>query len=214
MRIVTVALAAILIAVTADRASAQEAASPGGSSQGPLVLEPIHSPFVVTPEYKVTDLDNRTGQLAGATVGWLMDQRLLIGGAVYKLVNSLEGRDLTYGGLVIGWSTPQESRVRFGARGLVGGGSATLPVTATSLVRFGGRRGPDLPVARSGDSIVVRFLGRDDFFVFEPQANAGIQITQHIGIDGVVGYRLTGDHDFSRDRLDGVTGGIALQFGW
>ena len=35
---------------------------------------------------------------------------------------------LTYGGLLVGWSSPDTHRIRFGVRGLAGFGSATLPM--------------------------------------------------------------------------------------
>jgi hypothetical protein len=75
------------------------------------------------------------------------------------------------------------------------------------VARFGA--GPAATVPTS-----IRVRGRDDFFVFEPQANATTRITDHIGVDVAVGYRWTGFADFLGDRLDGVTGSLALQFGW
>ena len=50
-------------------AAAAQAQTPGGPSSGPLVLERIESHFVVAPEYKFTDIDGRTGQLAGVSAG-------------------------------------------------------------------------------------------------------------------------------------------------
>src|SRR5438034_3938989 len=65
-------------------AFAQNAPAP---SSGPLVVERIHNGFVVAPDYKVTALDDRTAQLAGAYAGRTIDDRLLVGGAAYWLVN-------------------------------------------------------------------------------------------------------------------------------
>ncbi len=130
-----VALAAML--VSAGIARAQDSNTPAPPPQQ-LVLEPVHSPFVVAPEYKITDFDGKVGQLVGAYVGELVNGQLLIGGAVYTMVNGSHDTGLTYGGFVIGWTMPAEARFRFGGRALVGGGSATLGV-AYPVATFGGR---------------------------------------------------------------------------
>src|SRR5690242_164562 len=132
-------IAAVLVALAASSAYAQDPQSPSPTAQntgaaqqngnGQLVLEPVHNPFVVAPEYTITEVDGRTGQLAGAYAGKLLDEQLLVGGALYTLTNLGRATDLTYGGLLIGWMTPPEDRVRFGARTLVGVGEAKLPVT-------------------------------------------------------------------------------------
>src|SRR5438093_1008048 len=93
---------------------------------GPLVLERIHDGFVIAPDYKVTTLDDNTAQLAGAYAGRTIDDRLLVGGAAYWLVDGPDRSKLTYGGLLVGWSIRNTGRIRFGARGLAGVGSATL----------------------------------------------------------------------------------------
>ena len=98
------------------------------TTQGPLVLERLHSPFVVTPDYKITDIDGDTGQLAGAYAGKLLGDILFVGGGFYWLVDGDHGEEMRYGGLVLGWSMPAGRVVRFGARGLVGFGTATLGV--------------------------------------------------------------------------------------
>lgn len=187
------------------------------TSQGPLVLEPVHNPFVVAPEYKVTDIDGRAGQLAGGYAGRLIEEHLLIGGAIYTLVHGANGMELTYGGVVVGWAMRPDARVRFGARGLVGGGTATLPI-GDYVVPFGGRASDPRRLTPGqtvvGNTQVVRFFGRDDFMVFEPQVNAVTRFTDHVGVDLSLGYRLTGFDEFGRDRLDGVTGSIAVRFGW
>ena len=96
------------------------------SGQGPLIVERVHSPLVVAADYKVTDLDGEFGQLAGGYVGRVIEEVVFVGGAGYWLVNGSGGGELAYGGLLAGWSIPLGSRIRFGARGLVGAGRATL----------------------------------------------------------------------------------------
>jgi hypothetical protein len=195
----------------AAAAAAQDSAPPSG---GPLVIEPVHSPFVVAPEYKITDIDGHAGHLLGGYAGQLIDDRLLIGGALYTLVDDGHHSDLTYGGVLIGWTMRPAARIRFGARGLIGGGGATLG-TDFPIAYIGpdDRRGYD-PRYYGPTSSVVRVWGHDDFMVFEPQGSAVLRFNEHIGADLSVGYRATAFDDFAGNRLNGVTGNFAVQFGW
>jgi hypothetical protein len=200
-------LLAIAMLTVPLTAAAQGAARPGS---GPLVLERLENHFIVAPDFKVTEIDGDTGQLAGAYAGWLGEDTLLVGGAAYWLANGPDDAELTYGGLLIGWSTPAEHRIQFGARGLVGIGRATLGTDVTRFARFGSRRGtaPGAPP----QTTTVRVRGRDDFFVFEPQFTLVTKLSDHLGITWGAGYRLTGYTEFADDRLRGVTGSIALQW--
>ena len=223
MRTLMLSLALLLaaaggVAAQDTNANGGEAAASSQTTQGPLVLEPVHNPIVVAPEYKFSDIDGKVGQLAGVYAGRLIEEHLLIGGAVYTLVHGSNGVALTYGGLVVGWATRPDARVRFGARGLVGGGTATLSI-GDYIVPFGGRaydprRYAPREIPAVGGTQVVRFFGRDDFMVFEPQVNAVTRVTDHVGVDLSLGYRVTGFDEVARDRLDGVTGAVAVQFGW
>src|SRR5471032_927030 len=60
-------------AASAQTTPVSAQASPAAPANGPLVLEQIHDGLVLAPDYKVTDVDNRTGQLAGAYGGRLID---------------------------------------------------------------------------------------------------------------------------------------------
>ena len=175
---------------------------------GPLVVERVHTPFVVAPDYKVTDLDGELGQLAGGYAGKVIDDALYIGGAGYWLANGSRGDELAYGGLLVGWTVPVGSRIRFGARSLVGVGAGQLgqDVEVVRSRGFGGRGG-----TQSG---TVRVLASDDFFVFEPQADLVTRLNAHIGLNWAAGYRLTGFVDRLDDRLNGATGSVALQLQW
>jgi hypothetical protein len=233
---VLIALAVISFFVFGIPAAfAQNAPAP---SSGPLVVERIHNGFVVAPDYKVTALDDRTAQLAGAYGGRTIDDRLLVGGAAYWLVDGPDRSKLTYGGLLVGWSIRNTGRIRFGARGLVGVGTATLvteirtriPDGAQSLrfqpapapIRFGqpspvpGRASSPIPVPVPTTLLPSTFRVRisDDFFVAEPQANVSCGITKHIDVTAAAGYRAVAMTDGLRDRLDGPTGSLAIQFGW
>ena len=212
--------AALLVASTAQ-AQNPPAAAP---TNGPLVLERIHDGWVLAPDFKVTDVDNRTGELAGAYGGRVIDDTLLIGGAGYWLANDARDFKLAYGGLVVGWQSPEFGRIRFGGRGLAGAGRATLGFDVTPLrggivegftggrpgdIRFGVAPAPSQP-----QNFRTRVIARDDFLVFEPQANISARITKAIGVSCGVGYRETAQADILRDRLNGPTASLAVQFGW
>jgi hypothetical protein len=189
----------------------------------PLVVERIHNGFVMAPDFKVTDVDGEFGQLAGVYAGSVLDERVLVGAAVYWTANGSDTFKLTYGGLLVGWRTPDTNRIRFGVRGLAGIGTATLPVEAvpalsrsplaSPTVRFGTRTpprvAPDLALPPS-----LRFGAKDDFLVFEPQGTVGLNVTDHIVISVGAGYRAVALTDALRNRVDGATGSIGLEFGW
>jgi len=195
----TLVLTALLIGGIAPSAEAQ---APSGPSSGPLVLEPIESSFVVAPEYKFTDVNGRTGHMAGVSAGVLTDRALFIGGAIYFLTNGSDDFGLTYGGLLTGWTTAVGSHLRVGGRGLVGFGGATLGESVNAFdPRFRGVR-------------TYRYIAHDDFFLAEPQGQAHLSFADHVGVDVTGGYRFAAWDEFIRGGVDGVTGAVALQIGW
>jgi hypothetical protein len=225
----TIVFVIAMLAATVANAQTTPAAP-----NGPLVLERIHDGWVLAPDFKVTDVDNRTGELAGAYGGRLVDGTLFIGGAGYWLANDARDFKLAYGGLVVGWQSPELGRIRFGGRGLVGAGRATLGFDVNTArgvnvqvsnvprgnvtigggdIRFGVTN-PRAPVPTQPQTLRARFVGRDDFLVFEPQVNVSARLTKAIGVSCGVGYRETAQVDILRDRLNGPTANLALQFGW
>lgn len=187
---------------------AAAAQGPAPAGPGPLVIERLENRFVVAPDFKVTEVDGDTGQLAGGYVGWLVEDQLLVGGAAYWLANGPDDAEMTYGGLLIGWTTSAERRIQFGARSLIGVGRATLGTDVTRFARFGARRGSPAPA----EGATVRVRGRDDFFVFEPQLTLITQLNEQLGITWGAGYRVTGLTEFPADRLRGVTGSVGVQW--
>jgi hypothetical protein len=179
------------------------------TSQGPLVLERISSPWVAAPDFKIADVDGDTGQLAGAYAGRLLYETLFVGGGYYWLVNGDRGEEMRYGGLMLGWSMPAGRAVRFGGRGLVGFGTATMGTEIAAHGDWRARDGFRLPPAQT-----VRFLQRDDFFVFEPQLNATVLAIPHVGVEVGGGYRVIGATDALENRLSGVSGSVAVQLTW
>ena len=182
---------------------------------------------MLAPDFKVTDLDGRTGQLPGVYGGRLLDDTLLIGGAVYWLASDERDFKMTYGGVLVGWQSREFGRIRFGGRGLTGFGRATLGVDLAPLrgitplaptgrgdIRFGVTEprvaAPQLPA----QTIRARFGATDDFFVVEPQANVSVRITNAIGVSCGAGYRQTANANWLRDRLNGPSANLAVQFGF
>ena len=223
-------IAAAVVLLSPLAGYAQKAPAP--TSNGPLVLERIHNDWVVAPDYKITKMDDRTGQLAGAYVGRMLDGQVLIGGAGYWLANRSRDFELAYGGLLLGWQSPEMGRIRFGARSLIGGGEASLGITFPGFggpgpmptgrmdVRFGGSPTPvqtTTPVRGAPQPVQpqlptrLRLIARDTFMVVEPQAIVSARVAGPLALSCGVGYRQTGGTDILRDRLNGVTAHLAAQ---
>jgi len=214
---ITPLLPGLLLCGLASAAHAQTVPPPQ-----PLIVEKIPTGFVMAPDFKATEVDDRFGQLAGGYAARVTDDALLIGGAAYWLVNGSDDFRLAYGGLLLGWNAYRTSHVRFGARGLVGVGSATLGRTfdgiarggPESLIRFGRVQATAAPFRGAPTPSAIRVSVSDDFFVFEPQANVAINLTDRIAVTGAAGYRAVAATDGLRDVLDGPTINLGLQFGW
>jgi hypothetical protein len=202
--------AAVAITVTASGAAAQQAAG-----SGPLVLERVGSGLVAAPDVKVTDVDGTVGTLVGGYVGWLGDEKVLIGGAGYWLANGRDDLRMSYGGLLMGWTFNGDGRIAFGGRGLVGAGLATLSDQIASSQRgpFDGRFSPVRFGVGPGGPTVRHVIFDEGFAILEPQGNLVIRLTNTLRLDCGVGYRLIGAASGVEDRLRGVTGSFAVRFG-
>ncbi len=232
MKAIFVLVAMLFVASSAWAQNAQNPPAPAPTN-GPLVLERIHDPWVLAPDFKVTDLDDRTGELAGVYGGRLLDNTLLLGGAAYWLANDEHDFKITYGGLLVGWQSREFGRIRFGGRGLAGVGRATLGFDVAA-VRAGATQAGAVIDARGGDirfgvndprttirtpiapvqTIRPRLVATEDFFIVEPQANVSVRVTDGIGISCGAGYRQTANVDLLRDRLNGPSASLAIQFGF
>jgi hypothetical protein len=197
-------------------ASAQT--SPDGTappaSQGPMLVERIHSGFLVAPDVKVTEVDKKTSELVGGYAGWVTDDTFFIGGGGYWLANQSHDREMAYGGLVVQWLAHANSRVGFSAKGLLGGGRATLASPVSDLIARGdprGRIGPADPRRTVLTNTIVRF--RQDFFVAEPEVDLLLRLTRHLRLTAGAGYRFTAGEGRDDSRLRGAVGSVSLQVG-
>lgn len=203
----TCAALVMLLALPA-LATAQDRTPPPASG---LTLERIHNDFVVAPDFKITDVDGRTGNLVGVSVGMLQQDTFFVGGAGYWLANGSENDfEMTYGGLTLGWNFRPEHRVQFGARGLLGFGRATLGTDFGVLTRDGGGRGR-LNTRVAASQRTARFGVQEDFLVAEPEVTFGARLTDHLGLNIGAGYRFAGLVDRLDDCLNGASGTISLQ---
>src|SRR5262245_24563166 len=101
---------------------------------GPMAVQRLHSGFVVAPDVKLSEVDDRTAALAGGYAGWLSDETVFIGGGAYVLANHASDRKMAYVGLVMQFLTRTDRRVGFGVTGLIGGGRATLTATLSQAL--------------------------------------------------------------------------------
>ena len=206
-------LVAVLVCLVPQSAAAQPAGSTTPRTQGPMIVEPIRSGFLAAPDVKVTEIDRKTSELIGGYAGWLSDERFFIGGGGYWLANgNRNDREMAYGGLVVHWLVWNSGRVGVGAKGLVGGGEATLTDTISIRVpevRTNGR------LVTPASTVSQRVRVRDGFLLAEPEAQLSLKLMKQLRLAIGAGYRFTGSdrRGFGRNRLDGATGSLALQIG-
>lgn len=203
-RVVPVLCAALTLTVAGAAQASAQSTPPAGSGAGPapMVVERVHSGFTAAPEVRFTQVDEQLKVLAGGQAGWVFDQTLMIGGAGYGLVNGERDEQLTYGGVVVEWRfLPVDSPIRFGVKGLVGGGTATQRA--------------DVAILRARPAIFPgrRVLVRDDFAVFEPEFTLHIRLSDLVGVTAGASYRATTGAGLLEDRINGATASLAVHFG-
>ena len=209
-----VSTAALMLCLLPIAASAQTppAGSAAPASQGPMIVERIHSGFLVAPDVKVTEVDKKTSELVGGYAGWVTDDTIFIGGGGYWLANQSRDREMAYGGLMVQWLMHANHRIGLSAKGLLGAGRATLASPVSDLIARGDLRGridPVDPRRTVLTNTIVRF--REDFVVAEPEVDALVRLTKHLRLTVGAGYRFTSGRDDA--RLRGPVGSLGLQIG-
>lgn len=196
---------------------------PAGQSSGPMTLEQSHNGIVIVPEFKFTKVNGSSARLAGAYGGWLIDDRLLLGGGGYFMTNRSRGFDMHYGGGVVEWRMPSTDMVSFSVRGLIGYGEATLTDTFNIL---NGAITPDMrdldwmypnhpmntTATTSAATTTLRLAYREQFFIAEPQANLLVALNKRVKLQLGAGYRATATPDRISGRIRGATGSVGLEF--
>lgn len=210
---------AILVSVMACFVPLSAAAQSGAvapRTQGPMTVEPIHSGFLVAPDFKVTEVDRKTSGLVGGYAGWATDDTFFVGAGGYWLANTNRNDpEMAYGGLVVQWLALKSGRVGVGVKGLVGGGEATVSDNITITPRVPEFRGPDGRVVTPAPALVQRVRFHEGFVIAEPEAMLSVRLSKQVRIAAGAGYRFTGTdrRSIGGDRLDGATGSLTLQIG-
>ena len=203
--------AALAVIVTGAAQASAQSTPPAGSGAGPapMVVERVHSGFTAAPEVRFTQVDEQLKVLVGGQAGWVFDRTLMIGGAGYGLVNGERDEQLAYGGVVVEWRfLPVDSPIRFGVKGLVGGGTATQRAGVVAL-------GPPSTQRSVRPAIFppLRIFVRDDFAVFEPEFTLHIRLGGLAGVTAGASYRATTGAGLLEGRINGATASLAVHFG-
>ena len=198
------------------------------AAQGPMVIEPIGSGWVATPEIKQTEVDSKAATMIGGSAGYVANETFFVGGAGYWLANGSNNREMGYGGFVMQWFAKAGDHTWIAPKMLLGGGTGTLTSTVTQIVTpipgpYGG--GPNTaatPIVPQTVTSLVRV--HNDFFVFEPELDAKIRISRLAQISVGGGYRFVsgyygyypyyyyGSSPFD-SRFQGWVGSFGIQFG-
>jgi hypothetical protein len=229
MRNAGAALACALLPLAASaQTSSDDDVQPPPTQQGPMIVERVHSGFLIAPEVKATRFDKQVKPLVGGSAGWVADETFFIGGGGYWMPErGRSDRELAYGGVVLQLFLMNGDRFGLSAKGLFGGGRATLPDTVTEIVvpvltPPVGRNTPPvaLPVPLPQPrTITTTIRSRQDFVVAEPEVNARIAFTRSVRLALGAGYRFAGNdwrRGFDRGpngRVSGATASIGLQIG-
>jgi hypothetical protein len=211
IRALSTALALCLLP-TAASAQTGGAAAPdltaSQASQGPMIVERVHNGFLVAPDFKITEVDEKSSALAGGYAGFVIDDHFFVGGGAYVLASHTRDREMAYGGLVLQWFGRTNERFGFSAKTLLGGGRSESSSTVQVIDR--------------GRLVSERFRASRDFFVAEPEVDALVRLTKHLRLTAGAGYRFTGSGRRGRDDffdghgrtgLNGAVGSIGLQIG-
>ena len=215
-RVFNVVFGALALGAVSSSAFAQQSApaapvAPVAPAQ--MVVEEIQNGWLFAPDARATDLDGKTGALAGGYLGHITDRTWVIGAGGYFLTNRDDDFKLAYGGPVFEWLIRSDRKIGFGVRTLVGAGTATLPRNVSDfydprvLARRDGRTTLRLP--EQDATVAVH----DDFFVAEPQLNVMWNISHGQRLVFGLGYRAVGNAELLGDQLNGVSGSVSFQIG-
>lgn len=156
------------------------------------------------PEVRLSPVHEDLGVFLGASGGWILDHRWILGGAGYALVNKLgvadqEGANhdlsLGYGGVVLAYADDAERVGHLVGGVLIGGGGADL-----------GQGELFFDLEDTGDS----------FFVLEPSLGLEINVRENVHLKLEGGYRWIRGVDLPRltdSDLSGASFGLGVRVG-
>jgi hypothetical protein len=215
--IVNLVFGSAFVFACAVSAAAQPAPTPPPAI-GQMVVEQIQSGWLFAPDVRVTDLDGKTGALAGGYLGHMTDRSWLIGAGGYVLTNREDDFTLWYAGPVFEWLIRADRRIGFGIRTVVGIGGSTLAkplsdfVDPRALASAGNHRRPSRSDLRLIDAEAMVAV-HDDFFVAEPQLNVMWNLSAGRRLVFGLGYRAVGNAPLLGDDINGLSGSVSFQIG-
>jgi hypothetical protein len=174
-----------------------------------VIVEQVENGPAFGAEFKYTQVNGRDAYLLGGFGGAVYDNTLLIGAAGYWQVNSDHmGGGLGYGGLLVEWYALRTPAIAFSARGLVGGGVATVRWSGSVRMPDGRHWSSSSPPG----SVNRIFLFDQGYFLFEPQANVTVRLAPGVAMVGGVGYRVIGAASGFENQIRGFTASAAIRF--
>lgn len=201
------------------QASPAQPASPAPPTQK-LVVEQVQNGWLFAPDVRATDLDGKTGALAGGYLGRISDRSWVVGVGGYMLTNQEDDFKLWYGGPVLEWIVGADRKIGFGIRTLVGAGSGTLARPLSDFISVRApinardpRRGSDPRITTRAVDPPATIAVQDDFYVAEPQLNVMWNLSRGQRIVFGLGYRAVGSAPHLGDDLSGVSGSVSFQLG-
>lgn len=173
--------------------------------QGPLVLTPIESTFVIAPVAKVTKAFGVNSGLAGFYAGKVLEDKLIVGGSAVWLANPSSSTHMWYAGAVIGWKVFASGPFSLRAQTLLGAGETTRVMDYTALF------GPAATFLR-GFAPTFRVRARDGFAIMEPELTLQMKVLDRVRLNLGAGYRGTTRVFNYRNDLRGATATIGVEF--
>ena len=161
--------------------------------------EPLQVSGYVGPEAQFTSMKGNFGFLLGGRGGAIFNDRFVVGGAAYGLVQPtlnlpLDGdtkrMGVGYGGLLLEYYFSPRSLINYSVGALVGSGG----------------------VAEIGD----RAGRRTAFFVLQPEVNVFVNVTRFFRVGTGVAYRYSNGlnlNGFTDDDFRGFSGSLIFAFG-
>jgi len=180
-------------------------APPPGRPRPIQHVEPSGDGFVLAPDFKITEMNNRTTGFAGFYGGAVFAGQVMLGGGAYFQLDDYASEQMAYGGFVAEYRLFHDHPVGVALHGLAGFGATNVPIYG-----HGGRYGYSAYYGGCGYGYAYYGCPYDGFFIGEPEVQVAARIGRSVRLVGGVGYRFTSSDFYN---LNGVSGTISVQFG-